>query len=798
MKVSYNWLKDFVDLSDVDAYELADRLTNAGSEVEEVYPVASGTNLCIGEVIECGDHPDSDHLHVTKVNVGNEVLDIVCGAPNCRTGLKVIVALVGAKLPDGEIKAGKIRGQVSNGMLCSLLELGVDKKRLTEYQCSGIEELPADAPVGETNVLGYLHLDDYVLDIKPTPNRADLLSIYGVAKEVGAVLQREAKLPEFDGLSNKVENAKTNFKLASNTDKCKLFNGKVVNHVVIKESPDFIKERLLTCGINSINNVVDISNYVMLETGQPLHYYSLDKLEKHEITVKDGYKETYKALDEFDYNIEESDIVITQDNKITGIAGIMGGNDSKIDEETTGIFIEAAIFDGPSIRNTSRRLNLTTEAAGRFSKGIEPLNPFKAVDRSVDLLIKYADASGFEENVLVGEKAEERREVSETLTHLNKLLGTNFTMDEVVETLTSLDFMPRVEGDTVICNVPSYRTDISIREDIDEEVIRLRGFDRLLDNSQDFNRTAGFLTEAQKLERKTKNIFNSYGFDEIKTYTLVSKETIDDGTLCNYNPHCLLSPISEKRKYIRESLLGSVLECASYNYARKVDNINVFEVSKTYTQGVEEELRLGVLLSENYIESKVLKYTIAGSFYTLKGMLKNYLVRLGIKDKRIAFVENTVDTKHFYPYKSAVITVDKQVVGILGYIHPTTLKSYNIPDVIYAEMRLDKVFDIKKEKTSYKAVDKFPSSNRDLAIVVKDEVLASDMLQAVKKCSSLVKDSKIFDIYKGEHIAEGYKSVAINIVYSSNDHTLTDEEVNETHKKIVEELNKKFEANIRG
>ena len=796
MKVSYKWLKDFVDLSDIDPYELADRLTNSGLEVEETYPVASGTNLVIGKILECKDHPDSDHLKVTKVDIGDEVLDIVCGAPNCREGLKVIVAKVGAKLPGGEIKAGKIRGVVSNGMLCSLTELGVDRKQLTDYQINGIEELKDDAVVGDTKVLEYLHLDDVILDAKPTPNRPDLLSIFGVAKEVGAVLKREVRLPDYKGMSEKVENAKTSFVLRSETDKCKLFNGKVVNHVVIKPSPDFIIERLHNSGIKAINNVVDISNYVMLETGQPLHFYDLHKLERHEITVRDGYKETYKALDNQDYDILPEDIVITQDGKITGIAGVMGGDDSKIDEETKGIFIEAAVFDGPSIRNTSRRLNLVTEAAGRFSKGIEPLNPFKAVDRAVDLLVKYAEADGFEENVLVGERVEERHEVRETLDHLNLLLGTDFTMDEVLETLNALDFDAHNEGNEIICNVPSYRQDIAIREDLDEEVIRLRGFDRLLESSYDYNRTVGSLNPKQKLLRKIKSLLNAEGFDEIMTYTLVDDEFIKDGVLSNKDPYELLSPISAKRQYIRESLMPSILEVVAYNEARKIDKVNVFEIANTYPKG-SEEVRLGIALSNDYIDSKVLKYLVNGSFYTLKGILQSIFERIGLDTKAITFAENDVDHAHFYPHKSALIKYNGENIGILGYIHPDVADKYDVEELTYCELLLNKIIEAPKQKVGFKSIDRYPSSDRDLAIVVKDEVSASELIAEIRKTSDLVVKADIFDIYKGEHIPEGYKSVAVNIVYQSSDHTLNDQEVSEAHNRITEALNNKFEANIR-
>ncbi len=479
MRLSYKWLSEYVDLSGITPEELAEKMTTAGLEVEGVEPMAQGTNLVIGEVVECEDIPET-HLHATVTRIGpnpEDVTKIVCGAPNCRKGLKVIAALPGAELPGGTITAKPLRGYESNGMLCALYELGVDKKNLTEYQLSGIEELPADAPVGERNVFGYLGLDDTILDVSLTPNRADCSAMWNMAKEVGAILHREVRWPDYEGKAD--TGTPTSFRVASNTDKCPAFTGKVVNHVKVGPSPKWMVNYLHAAGMNSINNVVDISNFVMLETGQPLHYYNLAKLSAGDITVVDDRELTMTALDGEQFDIKKGDLLITTGGEATGIAGIMGGEESMIDETTEGIFIEAANFNAVSVRRTSIRLNLITEAAQRFTKGIEPLSMKKAVDRSVQLLEKYADASGFEETILCGDHSYQPVVVKETLSHCNDLLGTEFTMEQVTEALKWLDFKPEVNGDEIICHIPSYRTDIERPADIDEEVIRLIGFDSL-------------------------------------------------------------------------------------------------------------------------------------------------------------------------------------------------------------------------------------------------------------------------------------------------------------------------------
>ena len=387
MKISKKWLSQYMDLSDMSIEEIADKITSAGLEVEGIEKMSQGSNLVIGKVISCEDHPDSDHLHVCQVDLGDKIEQIVCGAPNVTAGQKVIVARVGAKLLGGDIKAGVIRGQESNGMICSLLELGVDPHQLSEESKNGIEVLDEDAPVGNENPLGYLALDDEILDVGLTPNRNDCMAAWSMALETGAILHKEVNIPYVEGASNVGEASR--LIVRSETEKCPLFLGKVINSVTIKPSPKWMQELLMAAGMKSINNVVDISNIVMLETGQPLHFYDLDAIPAQEITVKDQQRFDYTALDGESYHIEEDDIVITTEGKPIGIAGIMGGDDSKIEETTKGIIIEAAIFHHVSIRNTSRRLNLGTDASVRYQKGIEPMATFKAVDRAVQLLIEY-------------------------------------------------------------------------------------------------------------------------------------------------------------------------------------------------------------------------------------------------------------------------------------------------------------------------------------------------------------------------------------------------------------------------
>ena len=798
MKLSLKWLSNFIDLSDLSTDEIIEKMVKCGFEVEAVDKLSEGTNLVVGKVIECKDHPNSDHLHITKTDIGSEVLDIVCGAPNCRAGLKVIVAKVGAKLPGGEIKAGVIRGEASNGMLCSLKELGIKEELLPADSKShnGIEELDDRFEVGDTDILDKLGYEDTILDVSIYANRPDCLSMFAMAKEMGAILDRKVTLPEFDGASKIGE--KTNFVLTSTSKNCPHFLAKVVNNVTIKESPEWMKQHLRANGVKCINNLVDISNYVMLETGQPLHFYDLRSNPAKEITVRDDYEGTYTALDGVEYKIEKGDLMITSVGKPIGIAGIMGGDNTKILDDTNSLIIEAALFDHAQIRRTANRLGLQTEAAARFSKGLEPLSQNKAMDRAVELLIELADAKDFEETVEYGKADYEPYEISESLTHLNALIGKNYTMDEAVAVMKRLSFDVRVDGDNFITSIPSYRaTDLKIPEDIDEEIVRLTDFDDLTATLPLMPQTVGKLTSIQKIRRVIRDILNKHGFYDTVNYTLVSNKYIDEAILPSGEAVELISPLSDARRYVRTSLMNSLLEALSYNLDHYNNNVNIFEISKVYTKGNEEE-RLGIVLQGNTIEDRIKHLELKADFYVLKGLIMQILNSLGFELGRIQLKENDLDIKHFHPYQSAVLMMNNKVLCIFGKLHPTYLKSLKLNDVYYAEMMLDDLANTNPGKVKAPHVSKYPAVSRDISLMLKDDVKASDLLSAIKKVGGkLVKSSEVFDVYQGEHIEEGYKSVSLNIVYEDSEKTLKADDVNAVHNKVVEELLKKFDAKQR-
>ncbi|MFV0381666.1 MAG: phenylalanine--tRNA ligase subunit beta [Breznakia sp.] len=799
MLISRKWLQQYIDISEISIETLANKITSAGLEVEGVKRLAKGSNLVIGEVLECQDHPDSLHLHLCRVNIGSEILQIVCGAPNVRVGLKVIVAKVGAELSELVIKAGVIRGVVSNGMLCSLQELGVDATHLQQNQIDGIEELKADAPVGEEDVLAYLGLDDEVLDIGLTPNRNDCLAAFAMAKEVAAILDKKAFLPNFKDAAN--IGAPTKLKVYTKTAKCPLYLGKIIREVCVKESPKWMKELLLASGIKSINNVVDISNIVMLETGQPVHFFDLNKLEKEEIVVSDGWECDYVALDGETYQIQKEDLMISANHNPIAIGGIMGGHDTKIDEHTTGIVIEAASFDHVSIRNSARRLNIYSDASIRFAKKIDTCAPFYAMDRAVQLLIEYADAKLLEKSVASNEVYFENVEIDISLNNMNAVLGTNFSEAAVLDVLSRLELQPTQKDDVIHVVIPSYRQDLQVEVDIYEEVIRILGFDELPSTLPILAAGEGKLNARQHLRRNLRTILSNAGCYEAETYTLISETMKENAIMPLPDVLQLASPMSEERKYIRTSVAPSLLQTLAYNNARSIKNVALFEISNVYAKDYMEE-RLGILLAGNLQESRWLKHKIPADFYTMKGMIYGILENLGYNESRIVIKENTLDVKHFHPFQSACVYIGKDLLGIFGKVHPLLSKQYDCHECVIAEVNLDSILKNKIGKVKFAPISKFPSTTRDFAFVVKEAVKAQEIIQIIKQSSklngkSIIEHVEVFDVYMGEHVEEGYKSIAISLIFQSKEYTLSDIQINTVHDQIVANLKTKVHAQLR-
>lgn len=780
MKLSTNFVKDYVDI-DVDLKTLAEDMTGVGNEYDSAEKLINATNLVVGEVIECEMHPDSDHLHVCKVNVGNEVLQIVCGAPNVRKGLKVIVALVGAELPgDFKIKAGKIRGVESNGMLCSIAELGLDSKFLRPEDKEGIHELPETAVPGD-DPIKLMEMDDGVIDFELTSNRGDLLSILGMAYEIGAIYDKKVK--DIDLSYNQSnEDINNSFKVNVKTDNCSIFLAKRVENVVIKESPTFIKNRLIASGIRPINNVVDISNYVMLEVGQPLHYYDADTLNGCLEVRMAEENEKLTTLDDIERTLSSEDIVISDGKKAIGLAGVMGGLETEITENTKNIMIESAIFDNVKIRKTSKEI-LRSEASNRFEKGLDPNRTYMAIERSCHLLEKYADAKIVGGLVKYDEASLEDTKIDVSLEKVNRVLGTTISKEDVLDVFRKLAFETEVNGDKITVSVPKRRIDISIEEDLIEEVGRIYGVNNIEGKLPSLPLKQG---SYNKTLRNIRNKIIDLGLNETLSYILVNDKEATKYTTDNVETVKLLDPMTEERNTLRYSMIPSLVKIYEYNKARSQKDVSIFEIGKGFYKKDEqygENLKLCALMTgERYLSVKSKQV----DFYDIKGIAEELLDYLGYGG-RYSFVVKDELPKEFHPYQTAQISVNNDIVGIIGKLHPNCTKD----NVYVLEINLDKLLEKKTGKMKYKEISKFPSVKKDLAVVIDKDITSEEIAKQIKKLAgNLLLGSKIFDVYTGENIEENKKSIAYSLEFGAADRTLTDDEINAILEKIIAGLEK--------
>ena len=798
MLVSLKNVKQYVSLDGLTAEEIANGLTFAGVEVEEVRKIASGTNLVIGEIKTCVAHPDSDHLHVLNVDLGEKygVEQIVCGAPNARAGLKVIVARVGAKLPGGEIKAGVIRGEKSNGMCCSLLELGVDAKYLSEYQQAGIEELPEDAPVGEEDVLGYLGLDDEVLNLKVLANRPDLLSLYNVAREIGAIFNRKVKIPE----PKELVTFNTKLKVGSKTDKCTQFSGKEICDIKVKESPKWMKDYLMAMGVRSINNIVDIGNYVMLMTGQPLHMYDADKLACPELTAKDDYKGEFVALDEKSYDVIPGDIVICNNNKPMCLGGVMGSLSCAVDENTKHIYIEAASFDGATIRHTSSRLGLVSESSSRFVKGTNHFQAEFVLNFAAELIKELCEAKEFSDIVEYQSEKYADKKITSSVERINGRLGTSFSSKEIKDVLERLNFKVMMGEKSFVAVVPQYRLDVTCDADLSEEVIRLSGFENVKSTLPCLDTKLGALTLEQNRLRNIRFLLLDKGLDECVTYSLISKKEQNlFNLLNNEEPYVILNPLTDEHEVFRTHILHSLLKVATYNVARQNKNLALFETAHMMSKSSSSTHLAIVLVGKE--ETRGSMEVINYDFFHMKGLVESMMDMLGVESSRYRFERNKTHLDELHPGKSADIIFQNQVIGKFGELHPNKISEYDLgkSSAVVLEMNLDLLLNAKVSTIKMSPISRFPTVSRDLALVVDKEVSARDLIKVIKVTGrGLVSEAQVFDIYEGEHIAEGKKSIAISVTYSSDDHTLSEKEISEMENRIKFELTKQYHAELRG
>ena len=792
MKLSRSFLDEYVDTKGISNKELADMMTKVGNEYESISEIANATNLVIGEVLECIPHPNSDHLHICKVNVGTDIRQIVCGAPNVKANIKVIVALPGAKLGDIVIKEGVIRQEESKGMLCSLQELGLDSKYLTDEDKKGIHILGDDAVVG-SDPLEYLGLDDSYIDFELTSNRNDLLSVLGMAYEVGAILNEKVKLPETT-IEKEIEDVKDYISVDVETENCPLYLARIVKNVTINESPNFIKKRLMASGIRPINNVVDISNYVMLEYGQPLHFFDYDALGNKIIIRQAKQDEELTTLDGTSRTLDQSDIVIANENHAVALAGVMGGLKEEIEETTKNIAIESAIFNPVNIRKTSRKI-LMSEASSRFEKGLDPKRTYAAIDRACYLLEKYANAT-----VIKGIEKYDKISYKENVIKLNKnkiskVLGLEINSDEIVDVFNRLGFKTIVDKENYVVDVPSRRMDIKIEEDLIEEIGRIHGIDNIEGKLPTEEIKQGKRTYSYEIEKIVKENLISSGLKEVITYSLVDEKMLNQFKEEDFAPYKVLRPISKDKEYMRNSIVPSLINVYNYNVSRKNESVNIFEVSETYVKidnKMKESKKVAILMSGDLSETKWLGIKQTANFYLLKGIVINFLNYLGFKGRIV--IDSTCDINELHPYNKASIYVDREKVGYIGKVHPEISKK----DLYVCEINLTKVMTLHIKPIKNKEISKYPTIKKDVAFVVDNNIKSLDITNTIKKVGTqLIKDIDIFDLYTGNNIIGSKKSIAYTLTFNSSDRTLTEEEVDKIFRNIIEKVETTYNAKIR-
>lgn len=793
MFLPVKWLSDYIDL-DLDIKKVADELSLTGSHVESIINRAENlSKVVVGKILKIEKHPDADKLVVCQLDVKDEVIQIVTGAQNVFEGAVVPVALSGANLAGGvKIEKGELRGVESNGMLCSLEELGYDQSVISKEAKDGIYIFDEQTEIG-ISAIEALGLDGEIIEFEITPNRPDCLSIIGMARETSATFDIPLKL-EKPQIKNEVEDISEYFEsITIETENCKRFYAKVLKDVEIKPSPLWLQNHLVAAGVRPINNIVDLTNFVMLEYGQPLHAYDLDDLKSRKIVVRQAKDdEVVKTLDGEDRILKSEDIVITDGEKAIGLAGIMGGFDSEIKPTTKRVLLEGANFDKASIRKTSKRLGLRSEASSRFEKGVDITSTKLAVQRVCELAeeIKFADIIAGEFDIYP-EKVEEKK-IKLRTSRVNKLIGMEFTTEEVSKILNRLFIETEVEGEELTATIPTFRLDLEIEEDLIEEIARIYGYHNIKAKPLEGSLSVGGRSELRMLERRVKNVLLSLGFNEFMTYSFVSPKNFDKLNLHEEdelrNVVKIINPLGEEYSIMRTTLTSNMMEVLSYNAHRGNLNVAGFEFGNTFIPKEGQEL-----------PTEVTKLSIGfydlGDFYFLKEVIRRALWKIGIEK----FELKRAKTEFLHPGVSAELFVEGESMGFFGEVHPIVLENYDIKKKCYvAELDFYKLLDFAKENYLFKEIPKYPSVKRDLAFIMDNEVPAYEIEKIARENGSdLLEEFKVFDIYRSEALGADKKSIAFSLIFRSLEKTLVETEVSEITDKIIKGIEDKFDATLR-
>lgn len=812
MLVSYKWLNEWIDLSDLSPEEVADKLTNAGLEVDGIIRLGEGLDkVVLGKVIAKDQHPDADRLSVCQVDVGQEEkLQIVCGAANVAAGQLVPIATIGAVLPgDFKIKKSKLRGVESQGMICSAQELGLDSKFVPKELQEGIYVFADSSyPLG-TDIKKIMDLDDVILDIDLTPNRSDCLSMRGVAYELSALYERPVNEPESKLEENQARGHISDLiKLDIQAPElCPRYAGRIVKNVKIAPSPAWLQTKLQAAGIRSINNIVDITNLILLEYGQPLHAFDYNKISGQEIIVRQAKAdEIIKTLDDTDRRLEADMLVIADRNAPIAIAGVMGGYDSEVTDETRDIFIESAYFESGTVRKTSTHFGLRSEASIRFEKGTDPDTVIRGLNRAASLMVDLAGGELVEGIVDANYQKLEAKIIKVKPSRINDRLGTDLSKAEMLGIFDRLGFTSQNLGEEIEITIPSRRQDINIFEDLTEEIARIYGYDKIPTTLPVGESSQGQLTRDQSARRRLRNYMISAGWDEAVSYSFINPKSIEELGLVGEKYEQMVGlkmPMSEERSHLRTSMMPSLLELAEYNNNHKNYAIKLFELGKIF---LPESLPLKELPEEkvmlagiSYGKIDPLSWAakrIDVDFYYIKGLVEGVLAYFGLDKDKVSYEAREMPAMH--PGQTGLVSYNGQELGYLGQVHPRVAKLYDLPRTFYFELDYEAISSLANLEIKVKSLPRYPAMHRDLALVLDREVEAENVAKSIKKAASdLLKEVTLFDVYTGVGVSNDKKSLAFSLKFSHNDKTLTDEEVEKDIAKIIKAMEAEWQASLR-
>ena len=798
MLISLNWLKQYIDLDGIEINEMENSLTMIGQEVEKIEIAGSNLeNVGTAKIIEKEMHPDSDHLTVCKVDNGKEILQIVCGASNHKAGDKVVLAQIGARLSeDFVIKKGKIRGKESCGMLCSEVELGIGSDK------DGIIILPEDAPIG-VPFKDYLGINDTVFELEITPNRPDCLSHIGIARELSAYYGKELKYPETEIKSEISEKISDNVKVSiEDSNLSRRYVTRILKNVTVKESPKWLKERIEAVGLRSINNIVDVSNFILMEMNHPNHVFDLDKIEGNEIKVKSAVKgDKLVTLDEQERELEDGDIVICDSKKILALGGVMGGLDSEVTDNTKNILLEVAQFNPQNVRKTSRRLTLTSDSSYRFERGIDVEDSIKVINRLANLIQEVAGGEILNGYVDVYPVPHENKVAELNFERLNRFVGKVIPREKVIEILRNLEIDVKDNGETLTLTAPSYRGDLELEQDYFEEVIRMYGFDNIENILPRVDINKNSTLDTTKLTDRVKTICASVGLKEVINYSFIPKDALQKLKFTGVSEDKLIdisNPITEDFVTMRPTLLYSLIKNAKDNMNRNVSNIRFFEVSRTFEKAEElakEDIKVGIILAGENDKTLWNPKPVHYDFYDLKGIVEEIFSKLKFQSFSI---KRSVQTE-FHPGRSADVFVGKEYIGSFGEIHPDVLENFglNKKTVLVAEFNIELIKKYINKPFVYQGIVKYPAVPRDLALVMNENILVGDVLKTIEKIDKKVEKVELFDIYQGIGVEPGKKSVAISILLRDDSKTLEEKEINDIIDKILAKMKKDYMAELR-